>query len=128
MDFWKKPVAVNDLGWVSYHNPFYVLDLEGLGSETVRKLHRSKNFNADSIAALTILKNVELAMVYDERVARHMPAGWVKVAVLRTSVVATTSDKLCFYLNGPARRDELVSALGRFSVGLPAGSKIEIMP
>ncbi len=128
VDFWKKPVAVNDLGWVSYHNPFYVLDLEGLGSETVRKLHRSKSFNADSISALTNMKNVELAMVYDERVARYMPAGWIKVAVLRTSVVATTSDKLCFYLKGQAKRDELVSALAKFSAGLPVGSKVELMP
>ncbi len=32
-DFYKQPVAVNDLGWVSYKNDAFVLDLQGLGSE-----------------------------------------------------------------------------------------------
>src|SRR5690606_5192818 len=34
---WRMPVAVNDLGWVSFRNDHYVLDLWGLGSETARK-------------------------------------------------------------------------------------------
>jgi hypothetical protein len=37
VDFYKQPVGVNDIGWVSYRNPNYVLDLTGLGSEAARK-------------------------------------------------------------------------------------------
>src|SRR5262249_29726849 len=36
-DFYRRPVGVNDIGWVSYRNPNYVLDLWGLGSETARR-------------------------------------------------------------------------------------------
>ena len=28
--WWKKPIAVNDLGWVAFRNDAYVLDLWGL--------------------------------------------------------------------------------------------------
>ena len=37
VDFWGKPVAVNDLGYVSYRNPNYVLDLWGLASPQALK-------------------------------------------------------------------------------------------
>ena len=52
VDYWKKPVAVNDLGWVSYRNPNYVLDIWGLGSEEVRKLRASGNMNSFTLSSL----------------------------------------------------------------------------
>jgi len=57
-----------------------------------------------------------------------IPAGWVKVAVLRTSMVTCTSDKVFLYLSDPGLRQELLTLLHSFSAGLPAGSKIELIP
>jgi hypothetical protein len=45
-DFYKEPVAVNDVGWVSYNNDAFVLDLWGLGSEPVRRLKMTQGFGS----------------------------------------------------------------------------------
>ena len=64
-DFYKEPVAVNDLGWVSYGNNAFVLDLEGLGSESVRGLRAAHAFDAAHMAGLTSHYNVGLVMIYE---------------------------------------------------------------
>ncbi len=127
VDFWKQPVAVVDLGWVSYHNPAYVLDLEGLGSEEVRKLRKNGTFDAAHVEALAQRHQVRLAMIYDERAGHVMPEMWRKVAVLRTSGVELPSDKVCFYLADPGLHDELIARLKAFEKGLPSGSKLEFL-
>ncbi len=127
-DFWRQPVAVGDLGWVSYHNPSYVLDLEGLGSEEVRKMRKAGTFDSARIDELARLHQVSLAMVYDGRVTGLIPSSWAKVAVLRTSVVACPSDKVAFYVVNPGQREELVKKLKLFKAGLPSGAKIELAP
>lgn len=79
VECWKKPVAINDLGWVSFRNDGYVLDLWGLGNEAARK--------ARAVAApgwmdnLVAAKGVELAMIYTGWFP-DTPKTWVKVGTL----------------------------------------------
>ncbi len=128
VDFWKQPVAVVDLGWVSYRNPSYVLDLEGLGSEEVRKLRKAGMLDAEHVEALARRHHVRLAMVYDERVGHVFSRTWIKVAVLKTSVVASPSDKVCFYVSGQDLRRDVAERLKSFEKELPSGSKLEFIP
>jgi hypothetical protein len=64
-DFYREPVAVNDLGWVSYQNGAFVLDLTGLGSELVRRLRTAQAFGAAKRAEITAHYDIGLVTVYE---------------------------------------------------------------
>src|SRR6202050_3817573 len=97
VEFWRKPVAVNDLGWVSYGNPNYVLDMVGLGSEAARVArtkarsgNRPVDLNplfatpTDDVAWMDRLvrqHHVDCAMIYTSWFPTQ-PAGWIEVATL----------------------------------------------
>lgn len=76
---WRKPVAVNDLGWVSFRNDAYVLDLWGLGSETARKARAAAA--PGWMKALTDDKGVELALIYADWFP-DLPGDWTLVGSL----------------------------------------------
>ena len=127
VEYWKQPVAVNDLGWVSYHNPSHVLDLYGLGSEQVRKLRVAGRFDAASTASLLSENKIELAMVYDKIIpARDLPATWTNVATLETSAESSASPRVLFYLSGSADREKADAILRQFALTLPAGATLKM--
>lgn len=65
VDYYGKPVAVNDLGYVSFRNDHYVLDLAGLGS--LRALAcREKGCGPNWMNALAKAHDVDLAMIYPD--------------------------------------------------------------
>ena len=74
-DFYREPVAVNDLGWVSYGNNVFVLDLEGLGSESVRRLRAGHAFHAAQMAGMASHYNVGLVMIYKSWYP-EIPSTW----------------------------------------------------
>lgn len=76
---WNKPVAINDLGWVSLRNDHYVLDLYGLGSEAARKARATAE--PGWMDKLVAGKGVELAMIYADWFP-DMPKSWVRVGTL----------------------------------------------
>lgn len=123
---WKRPVAVNDLGWASYRNPYYVLDLYGLGSERVRRLRLAGTWNAEKMAELARDRQVGLVMIYEEWYAGCLPSSWRKVAVLQTSKVTSASAEVSFYATESACLSELRGMLVDFSKTLPAGSILRI--
>ncbi|MFX8797723.1 hypothetical protein ABTM57_20595, partial [Acinetobacter baumannii] len=77
LEDWRKPIAVNDLGWVSWKNDQYVLDLWGLGNYEALKL-RATETNSEWMDRLCKAHGVAAAMVYDEWF-EHAPKAWVKV-------------------------------------------------
>ena len=97
-NFWRRPVAVNDLGCISYQNSFYVLDLYGLGSEEVRLSKKLGTFNANKINNLIIHKNISLIMIYDKWFEGIIPKNWEKIGTLKTSKVTAGDDSVEFYL------------------------------
>lgn len=81
-EHYQAPVAVNDLGWTSYHNPHYVLDLWGLGSSDARQMRKQEG-NTDWLENLVNEKGVELVMIYHhERWFPNVPSSWIKLAEL----------------------------------------------
>lgn len=76
---WRKPVAVNDLGWVSFRNDAYVLDLWGLGSERARKARQAAE--PGWMDALVKDKSVDVAMIYADWFP-DLPKSWTLVGMI----------------------------------------------
>lgn len=127
-DYWKRPVAVNDLGLVSYHNPGFVLDLWGLGSEEIRRMKLAGTLDARAIDALLSRRQVSLMMAYEDWFAGLIPAGWQKVAVLETSRITAASGKVAFYVGEDVDRAAMRALLHAFGQTLPAGAVLHLSP
>ena len=127
-DFFPRPVAVNDLGLVSWRNSNFVLDLWGLGSEAVRKAKQSGAYGPAQIASLAELRGIELAMIYDRWFPSGVPASWIKVAVLHTTPVTAALGDVAFYRTTNADQSKLARALDVFEAQLPPRVTLERLP
>ncbi|HVK99996.1 MAG TPA: hypothetical protein VM553_09295, partial [Dongiaceae bacterium] len=77
VDYYKKPIAVNDIGYVAYKNEQMIVDIWGLGSIEAYR-YRIKEKNSNWLTKLTEEHGVELAMIYDEYWSNDIPANWIK--------------------------------------------------
>jgi len=62
----KEPVAVNDLGYVAWANPSYVLDVWGLANREALRIRLEEDQPPGWLNRLTDAQDVPFAMVYDE--------------------------------------------------------------
>jgi hypothetical protein len=122
VEFWQKPIAVNDLGWVAYGNPNYVLDLDGLGSEAVRVARANAGPDNAWVGRLVQQHQIGLAMIYTSWFQTR-PADWVEVATLSLdhSNVVARDRTVTFFATTRVARDELEDMLRRFAPTLPSG-------
>jgi hypothetical protein len=122
VDFHHAPVAVNDLGYVSWRNDVYVLDLWGLASLSALRL-RSAGSDRGWMDALVRRHGVELAMIYESWFADDIPRHWVKLGDLRLGrrKVTPAESRVTFYAVSPSAREEGLAQLRRFSRTLPPG-------
>jgi hypothetical protein len=118
-EFFSRNVAVNDLGWVSYENENFVLDLWGLGSEKIRKLRALGRFNTEIMAKATADANVDYAMIYDSWFEDIIPKTWCLMAVLEPERVTVGSGRVSFYAVRPSVYADMNDALTRFAPTLP---------
>ena len=117
VDHIRGPVAVNDLGWVAYRNPNYVLDLWGLGSEEARRLRGSDPAWMDQLATR---KGVKLVMIYEEAFP-SLPSEWVRLGHLtfRGPLVSALKRDVTFYATRPEYAPEVIAAIAAWSIDLP---------
>ncbi|MCE5307157.1 MAG: hypothetical protein LLG20_05910 [Acidobacteriales bacterium] len=81
VDYYRGPVAANDVGWISYGNPNYVLDLYGLASWEAYTCRLSRQPRC--VMELTASKGIDLALIYDEWFQGQVPSQWVRVGQWR---------------------------------------------
>jgi hypothetical protein len=126
-EFWNRPVAVNDLGWVAYGNPNYVLDLWGLGSEVARVARAKAGSDAAWMERLVQQHHVGLAMIYAAWFPQR-PTDWVELATLKLNgpPVIAGDRTVTFFATTPATRAELENALRRFAPTLPPGVSLTL--
>jgi hypothetical protein len=119
-DFYRGPVAVNDLGLISYHNPNFVLDLGGLASEKARIL-KASDASAEEYRAFVAGGGVHLVIIYDEWFPDQIPASWIKVASMDLSRerVSSAQEEVQFYAADDATASQLRPELQSFSRSLP---------
>jgi len=120
-DCWKKPVAINDLGWVSLRNDAYVLDLWGLGNEAARRARAAGE--AGWIERLVADKDVGLAMIYPDWFD-DLPAGWVKVGEVGSDEPAITpyAARVAVFATTPGAATEIRACLAEISGSMPEGA------
>jgi hypothetical protein len=125
-EVYGRPVAVNDLGLVSYRNTSGVLDLWGLGSERVRKLRAAGAFGPAQMARMARDYGVGVVMIYEPWFDGQVPAEWRKAAVLHALGAQASCDNVTFFVT-PIANDALVlDRLARFKAMLPARDTLHI--
>lgn len=117
--FYRQPVAVNDLGLVAYGNSNFVLDLWGLGSEQVRKAKLAGHYGPTEMAALAEAYHVGVVMIYARWFSQGVPASWAKVAILHTIPAMNADADVTFYLTPQAEPEKVKEALKAFGATLP---------
>jgi hypothetical protein len=128
VDYWRAPVAVNDLGWVAWRNPYYVLDLWGLGTPAALRA-RSQGRDARWIERLTAQHDVHLAMIYPSWY-RALPAGWIPVAALTFQGALRTPAcrEVDIFATDAASAARARAILPGFARTLPPGASLVMPP
>jgi hypothetical protein len=153
-DYWPDPVAVNDIGLVSYRDDDYVLDLWGLANAEARRARRGGVYPSDAAAnpsgAETVVANVNAnseegpsvegsqwmrrladqhsvtaAMIYSSWFT-HVPPQWKPVAHLYFTGPNINSGGrvVTFYATSSKEVDRLRAGLEQFKVTLPSGATL----
>ena len=119
--WWKKPLAVNDLGWVSFHNDQYILDLWGLASQEALDA-RMKKRDPSWMVEEARKRGVELAIVYENWVPARA-IGWIKVGEMHLSRerVTPANAEVTFFATSSASVGEIEQKLQDFKKTLPPG-------
>lgn len=125
-EYYNKPLAVNDLGYVSYQNNNYVLDLWGLASMEALKMNDG---NAKWIANIIQKNNIKFAMIYDNWF-KNRPNYWQKLGELRIGRMKVTPAEasVSFYAMDCESYTEIYPLIEAFSTTLPEGVVFEIAP
>lgn len=118
-DFIKGPVAVNDIGYVSWENDNEVLDLWGLASATARNARMSKapGWGGPLVAD----SGAKVIMIYDHWVDEGIDPSWVPLGTFFThySNEFMGGAKVRFYAPTPALVPEVTALLRDWAKGLP---------
>ena len=124
-EFYKAPVGVNDLGWVTYRNEHYVLDLWGLASKEAlvrRRQARGTNW----MNKLTRKHDVRLVMLY-EHWFKKLPEDWRALGKLHLGKrrITPASSAVAFYVLDAEAEEHARTALSDFQQVLPSGVRFE---
>lgn len=127
-EYYLQPVAVNDLGYVSYQNDNYVLDLWGLGSIEALEMRQNAE-NSEWMSTLTNQKNVKLAMIYDDWFS-DIPKDWHKIGELSFTKLWLPPSKVSvsFYSVDCNSYSNTLDSIERFRPTLPKGVKFQFAP
>jgi hypothetical protein len=119
-EFYTKPVGVNDIGYVSWRNDFYVLDFWGLANREALTL-RTDHSNPRWMSTVARRHGVEVAMIYDDWFAPDLPPSWVKLGELRLGRrrVTPASSAVSFYAVDASAAAAASAALRRFGPTVP---------
>ncbi len=119
VEYYKQPVAITDLGWVSYQNEQYVLDLWGLGSlQALQQRHNKDSTWMDNLARQ---HNVQLAMIYHTNFA-SLPANWIPIGYLYLDkpTITPASNIVSFFALNTSTAQAVKPLLRNFQATLPA--------
>jgi hypothetical protein len=125
-EYWRAGAAVNDLGWASYRNDDYIVDLLGLGTRRVVESARA-NGNANWMDTLAKAHGVKLAAIYSESFP-EIPKTWMRVGDLYLSRrrVSILSNQVTFYALDPPAAARARGLFIEFRRTLPAGTSLVV--
>lgn len=131
-DYYPKPVAVNDIGWVSVASEHYVLDLWGLANKELRDLRMSSD-NPSWMDNEAKRKKVSFAMIYSGELSdangwfEEVPQNWQLLGHLTMQAMGITVSKreVAFYATSPEAARELTPLLKQYEKTLPELTRFE---
>jgi hypothetical protein len=120
-EYYNNPVAVNDLGYVSYKNDNYVLDLHGLASSEALN-NRLHNRNSNWIEDITKSHNTKMAIVDEGRLGK-IPKVWRKIGELHLGKkrITPSSNVLSFYIVDCDSLNDTYRRIVQFANTIPDG-------
>ena len=126
-EFYDGPVGVTDLGWVSFRNDHYVLDLFGLAHR--RAMEARLGGDGTYLDDLTQEYDVHLAMLYGAWYP-DLPERWRAVGELRLEKQRLTPAEsvVTFYALDAAAEPRIRALLRDFGETLPPGVGFSIFP
>lgn len=121
-DFYQKPIAVNDVGYVAFQNDRYVLDLWGLASTEALSKRKSED-DPLWMDQLATRYDVKLIMVYEPAFLTGVPEQWIKVGRLHLSRpnVIVFDSAVDFYAADQTAAADITQDLEAFVATLPTG-------
>src|SRR6185295_10638554 len=125
-DYYHGPVAVNDIGLVSYRNESYTLDLFGLATPEAIHLRR-RDRSGEWLASMTEKHHVHLVMIYDSWFPKR-PATWIPLGRLELGGhrITPAERTVSFYATDRTTAGEVAPALRRFAAQLPRGAHFDL--
>jgi hypothetical protein len=122
VDYYKGAVAVNDLGWVAFQNPHYVLDFWGLGSAEAQQA-RMTDPSGLWMDRLCDKHGVDLILIYDDWFANR-PSEWISLGKLKLvrGKVTPSGSEVRFYARDAGTAKRVRQELAEFAATLPAGA------
>ncbi len=125
VEHWRRPVAVVDVGWVSYRNEQFVLDLHGLASDRIRRAKHDGRFPEEVAAALRDEK-IQLYVGY-EFGRPALPRDWIRVGVLHLAGVrSTVAGESVSFVASRSASTEVRALLRSFQPTLPPGVRLDL--
>jgi len=116
------PIALNDIGAVSWLSAAPIVDVYGLATQRVADLKRQGRWDAGQVDALVLSRGVRAVAMYECALAPLIPASWTLVGEWQIrDNVAVSGETVGFFAPTPADVDRLRSALERFAPRLPPG-------
>ncbi len=121
----KQRVAVNDIGYVAWTNPAYVLDVWGLANREALRIRLEEGQPPGWLGPLATAQDVPFAMIYDKWFKDEVGADWRLLGQLSTDVPALYlgGTLVNFFLIDPdADAAPYLDALTAWQQDLPEGA------
>lgn len=116
------PIAIHDIGAVSYFTRSNKIDLWGLGNFDIARSRKNGDLNPDLINKLIQSSNVQIAVVFETHTPPALLEKWNKIASWQISNnVICTEDSVSFYAVTNNAKEGLKTNLRNFEHSLPGG-------
>lgn len=114
------PVAINDIGLVTYYQPRPIVDVFGLASTEITRLKLQGRFEAGALSRITEARGVRVALVYRAAVGAALPPQWRLAGSWKgPKPVILGADTVNFYAVNDAELIPLKKALSSYAPCLP---------
>jgi hypothetical protein len=124
-DFWKRPIAVNDLGLVSYRGRQVTLDLWGLGDQESRK-ERAMN-QPLWMDRLVAKHDIHLVAIFRSWFPKSIPSSWITVADFKSPANVTAVDPVVtFFVRDEIDAPAACEALSAWASTLPVEDSVAL--
>lgn len=125
-DFYKGNVGVHDIGYVSFDNSFYVLDINGLSSKKVIEYKKNGISSKQWLDHLSKEYDVKMFLIYDSIIS--VPDTWIKLGVLQLSRknIIAFDEKVAFYVTSERDLEYVKSIIYKYKKILPSKVKFKI--